>query len=89
MEESVQSQNVWVSEVLLDLYLSSDLFLDLGLDELRLVERLESEDVSWLAFGAYHVHAPKLALAERTTDLEITEGPVSCRPLAGEKKKRQ
>ena len=76
---------MWVPEVLLDLDLAADLFLDFGLDELGFVERLEGEDVSWLAFGAYHVHAPKLALAERTPDLEVAQGPVSCRPLTGKK----
>ncbi|KAF5315292.1 hypothetical protein D9619_007381 [Psilocybe cf. subviscida] len=75
VEVPVQAQDVGVPQVLLDLDLAPDLLLDLGRDDLGLVERLHGEDELGLDFGAHHVDAPELALAEGPPDVEVVQAP--------------
>lgn len=63
MEVSVQSEDVWVSQVLLDLNLATNLLFDARLDNLGFVEALEADDVMRFRLGAHHVHMAELALA--------------------------
>ena len=64
-------------EVLLDFDLATDLLLHSGLDDLRLVETLEGEDVFWLDFRADHVNPTKFAFAERAADVKVGKVPFS------------
>ena len=64
----------------LDLNLPPELLLDLGLDELLLVQALERQDKFGLRLRSRHVHSPELSLAERTTNFKGGEiGRASCR----------
>lgn len=84
MEVPVETQDVWVSEVLLDFDFAADLFFDFGVDDFGFVEAFEGEDVSWLGwFGAYHVDAAEFAFAERAADVEGVEAPFAGGVFAG------
>lgn len=75
VEITVKTEDVWVSEVLLDLDLATDLLLHSGLDDLGLVEALEGEDVIWLDLGADHVNAAKFALSQGAADVKVGKMP--------------
>lgn len=66
----------------LDLNLPPDLFLNLVLDQLFLVQALEGDNVMRFGLGPRHVDAAKLALAERATDLERRERKRDSRSVA-------
>lgn len=66
----------------LDLNFPPDLFLDLVLDQLFLVQALEGDNVVRFGLGPRHVDAAKLALAERATDLERRERKGHSRSVA-------
>ena len=63
VEVAVETEDVGVSEVLLDLDFASDLFLNPGLDNLLLVEALEGEDVVGFSLRPDHVDMSKSAFA--------------------------
>ena len=75
MEVTVEAEDVWVPEILLDFDLATDLLLYSGLDDLGLVETLEGENVVWLDLGANHINTAKLAFAQRATDVKVGEVP--------------
>jgi len=77
MEVSVEAEDVWMPEVLLDFDLATDLLLYSGLHDLGFVEALEGEDVFWLDLGADHVDAAKFAFAQRTADIKVGKVPFS------------
>ena len=81
MEIAVEAKDVGVPEVLLDLDFASDLFLNPGLDNLLLVEALESEDVVGFSLRPNHVDMSKPAFAQRTTDVKVVQVPVAGRPF--------
>jgi hypothetical protein len=68
-----QSENVRVSEVLLDLNLAADLLLDARLDDFRLVQTFERENVCGFRISSEPctVHATEFALVEWSTDVEV------------------
>lgn len=72
---TVQTQDVRVSQVLLDLDLAPDLLLDARLHDLGFVETFERKDVLRLAFGPHHVHSSKLALAKWPANVKIGQTP--------------
>jgi len=74
VEVAEQAEDVGVAEMRLDLDLSPQLMLHLGLLQLRLEQDLERHDVLGRALPG-EVHVPELALAERSTDVEILEFP--------------
>ena len=78
VEITVEAEDVRVPEVLLDFDFTTDLLLHSGLDDLRLVETLESEDIFWLDLGANHVDAAKFAFAQRPTNIKVGKMPLSC-----------
>ena len=77
VEVTVEAEDVWMPEVLLDFDLTTDLLLDSRLDNLGLVETLEGEDVIWLDLGANHVNATEFAFAQGAADVKVGEVPFS------------
>ena len=77
VEVTVEAEDVWMPEVLLDFDLTTDLLLDSRLDNLGLVETLEGEDVIWLDLGANHVNAAEFAFAQGAADVKVGEVPFS------------
>ena len=75
VEVAVQPEHVRVPQVLLNLDLAPDLLLHLVLDDLRLVQALEREDVLGLDLRPHHVHPPKLALPQRTPNVKVGQPP--------------
>ena len=71
VEVTVKAENMWVSEVLLDLDLATDLLLYSRLDDLGLVETLEGEDVLWLDLGANHVDTTEFTFSQRPADIKV------------------
>ena len=63
VEVAVETEDVGVSEVLLDLDFASDLFLNPGLDDLLLIEALEGEDIVGFGLRPNHVNMSKPAFA--------------------------
>ena len=63
VEVTVETKYVGMSEVLLDLDFATDLLFDAGLDDLRFVKALESENVIGLALCANHVDPTEFTLA--------------------------
>ena len=77
VEVSVQLEDVWMSEVALDLNLATHLLLDaVACLKLVLVQHLEGADEARVAFSG-EVHAAELALAEGASNVEHAqvEGP--------------
>jgi len=74
VEVAEQAEDVGVAEMRLDLDLSPQLMLHLGFLQLRLEQDLERHDVLGRALPG-EVHVSELALAERSTDVEILEFP--------------
>lgn len=70
VEVAVQAEDVGVTEVLLDLNLATDLFLNLAGHNLLLVETLEGNNKVRGGLGTGQVDTTKLALAKWTADLE-------------------
>lgn len=75
VEVAVEAENVWVTEVLLDLNLATNLLFDTGLNNFGFIETFESQDVARRAFRADHVDTAEFAFTERTTDIEVGEMP--------------
>ena len=78
VEITVEAEDVRVSQVLLDFDLTTDLLFHSGLDDLGLVETLESEDIFWLNLGANHVDTAKFAFAQRSANVKVSKMPLSC-----------
>lgn len=72
MEVTVQSQDIRVSQVTLDLDLASDLLLNTALLQLRLVQHLERADEAGGPFFG-QVHTTKFALSKRLSNLEHSQ----------------
>jgi len=70
MEISIETENIWMAEVLLDFNFASDLLLDFGLNDLRFVESFQGKNVMRLALGAYHIDAAKFAFTEWSAHVE-------------------
>jgi len=81
VEVAVETEDIGVSEVLLDLDFASDLFLNPGLDNLLLVEALEGEDVVRFSLRPDHVDMSESTFAQRTTNVKVVQVPVAGRPL--------
>ena len=79
VEIAIQPENIRVPQVLLDLNLAADLFLDTLLHDFRLVQALEGQDVPWLALRAHHVDAPKPAFTKWPPNIEVIQVPLLCR----------
>ena len=77
MEVAVETKDVGVSKVLLDLDFASNLFLNPGLHNLLLVEALEGEDIVGFDLCPNHVNVPKSAFTQRTTDVKVIQVPVA------------
>lgn len=77
VEVAVKTKDVGVSKVLLDLDFTSDLFLDLRLYNLLLIEALEGKDIVGFNLGPNHVNVPKPAFAQRTADVKVIQVPVA------------
>lgn len=69
VEVTVHLKNVGVTKVALDLDLTTNLFLDVVVLQLVLVQDLQAADETARTFTS-EVNTAKLSLAERTTDLE-------------------
>lgn len=81
VEVTEQAKDVGVGKVGLNLNLSADLFLDLSLLKLDLVQNLERADEATRAFSR-KVDSSELALAEGFTDFKHAEVELSgCRGL--------
>ena len=65
-----------MSEVLLDFDFATDLLLHSGLDDLRLIETLEGEDIFWLDLCANHVHATEFAFTQRAANVKVGKVPL-------------
>ena len=78
VEIPVQTEDVRVSEVLLDFDFTTDLLFHSRLDDLRLVETFEGEDIFRLDLGANHVDATKFAFAQRPANVKVGKMPFSC-----------
>lgn len=83
MKIPIQTEDIRVSKILLDLYLTTDLLLDAGLDDFGFVQTFKGKDVFGLALGADHVNATKLALTERSTDVKGRKIPFTGRTDSG------
>ena len=77
VEVTVEAEDVWMAEVLLDFDLATDLLLDSRLNNLGLVETLEGKDVIWFDLGPNHVNAAEFAFAQRATNVKVGEVPFS------------
>ena len=82
MEVAVETKDVGVSQVLLDLYFASDLLLNPRLYNLLLVETLEGKDIVGFDLCPNHVNVPKPAFTQRTTDIKIIEVPIAGWPFS-------
>lgn len=81
VEVAVETKDVGVSKVLLDLDFASDLFLNLGFYDLLLVETLEGKDIMGFGLCPNHVNVPKPAFTQRATDVKVIEVPVTSWPF--------
>ena len=81
VEVSVETKDVGMSKVLLDLDFASDLFLNPGLYNLLLVEAFEGEDIVGFDLGPNHVNVPESAFTQRATNVKVVQVPVAGRPL--------
>lgn len=81
VEIAVETKDVGVSQVLLDLDFASDLFLNPGLYNFLLVETLEGKDVVGLGLCPNHVDVPKPAFTQRTTDVKVIQVPIAGWPF--------
>jgi hypothetical protein len=81
VEVAVETEDVGVPEVLLDLDFASDLFFDPGLYNLFLVEALEGEDVVGFDLCPNHVNVSESAFTERTANVKVIQVPVASRPV--------
>ena len=68
------TQNIFVSQMTLDLNLATQLVLDSGLLQLALEENLEGDDV-FAPLLTRQVNVAKLALAKRTPNLKVFQFP--------------
>ena len=78
VEVTEKTENVGVGKIRLNLDLSADLFLDLSLLELDLVEYLERADEATRAFPR-QVDSSELAFTERLSNLKHAEVELSRR----------
>jgi len=77
VEVAIETEDVGVPQVLLDLDFASDLFLDPRLYNFLLVETLEGKNIVWFDLCPNHVNVPKPAFTQRTTDVKIIQVPVA------------
>ena len=77
MQSPVESQDVWVLQMGLNLNLTPQLVLNTSLGELRLEEHLESDNVMAL-FLARKVHVTKLATTQGFANVKVSELPLLC-----------
>merc|ERR1740117_1339483 len=77
MEEAVQPQNVHMAAMRLDLDLPSQLVLHAVLDELLLVQHLQSEYKAGAAVPR-NVHRAKFASAQALANINVLEGEPRC-----------
>jgi hypothetical protein len=77
VEVPIKTEYIWVSQVLLNFDFAADLLLDIGMNNFRFVEGLESEDVPWFALCADHIDTTEFTLAEWTSHVEVMEAPFS------------
>ena len=82
VEVAVETKDVGVSQVLLDLYFASDLFLNPRLYNLLLVETLEGKDIVGFDLCPNHVNVPKPAFTQRATDVKVIEVPIAGWPFS-------
>lgn len=71
MEISIETENIWMAEVLLDFNFTSDLFLDFGLNDLRFVEGFQGKNVVRLALRADHIDATEFAFTKWSAHVEF------------------
>ena len=81
VEVAVEAKDIGMPKVLLDLYFASDLFLNLRLHDLLLVEALEGKDVVGFGLGPDHVNVPKSAFTQWTANVKVIQMPVTGRPF--------
>ena len=81
VEVAIETKDVGVSKVLLDLDFASDLFLNPGLYNLLLVETLEGKNIVRFDLCPNHVNVPKPAFTQRTTDVKVIQVPVAGWPF--------
>jgi hypothetical protein len=79
MEIAIESEDMRVPEMGLDLDLAPDLLLDLVLDDLGFVQTFEGEDILRWGAGADHVDTAEFAFSEGLADFEVGEMPFSSR----------
>lgn len=75
VEVAVHSKHVWMTQVLLDLDLATDLLLASTISDFFLVETFESKDEMRFLFRPDHVYTTEFTLAKRSTDVEVTKIP--------------
>ena len=81
VEVTVETKDVGVPQVLLDLDFASDLFLNPRLYNLLLVETLEGKDIVGFDLCPNHVNVPKPAFTQRTTNVKVIQVPIAGRPF--------
>ena len=84
VEVAIETKDVGMPKVLLDLDFASDLFLNPGLYNLLLVETLEGKNIVWFDLCPNHVNVPKPAFTQRTTDVKVIQVPVAGWPFPAE-----
>jgi len=77
MEVAIETKDVGVPKVLLDLDFASDLFLNPGLYNLLLVEALEGEDIVGFDLCPNHVNVPEPAFTQWTTNVKVIQVPIA------------
>ena len=75
VEVTIESENVWVPQITVNLNLSPHLFLHFSLLQFALVEDLESADETRGSLLG-QINSPKLSLAQGLSDLEHSQVPV-------------
>ena len=82
VEVAIHAQHIGVPQIHLDLNLSAQLQIHLVFHEFLFVYTLEGHYIALIAqtrrrhgFGPRQIHAPKLALAQRTPDLKVMQTP--------------
>jgi len=81
VEVAVETKDVGMSQVLLDLDFASDLFLNPRLYNFLLVETLEGKDIVGFDLCPNHVDVPKPAFTQRTTDVKVIQVPIAGWPF--------
>lgn len=74
---TVETKDIGVPKVLLNLDFTTDLFLNPRFHNLLLVETLEGEDVVGFGLRPNHIDVPKPAFPQRTTYVKVIKVPVT------------